>query len=287
MSPSLADGLAHGFKNVIVGLEARAELNWRLLSLAALVANPSTSSAMDLEKMQSLEAAVFELEARCDAVCSSLEAEERESEQLQEMLKAAIKSSEGIEYMMKNLPAQLPGDAMVEKAKRWREEQERQAHDASIRGAQVCKDIRSGGDVGHNKQNHAAVPSPLTLSLITVMELESVPKTTRGRVQLAQLNAAVQEIQSMMGKKQDLLSRPKSKLNDKQRRQKAEILEYMPPGQEGAPFLTEAEIRGSCRSVGCKGEATARCILVTLRHLKRLKQVRVGPMTIYVRIPSE
>ncbi len=38
---------------------------------------------------------------------------------------------------MKNLPAQLPGDAMVEKAKRWREEQEQQAHDASIRGAQV------------------------------------------------------------------------------------------------------------------------------------------------------
>ncbi len=38
---------------------------------------------------------------------------------------------------MKKLPAQLPGDAMVEKAKRWREEQERQAHDASIRGAQV------------------------------------------------------------------------------------------------------------------------------------------------------
>ncbi|KAG5178483.1 C18orf24 protein-like protein [Tribonema minus] len=119
------------------------------------------------------------------------------------------------------------------------------------------------------------------IQLVTSAELQALPKTTRGRLQLDHVNAAITELQAVLTTKYTLLARPKSKLNEKLRRRYEQYAAAEAPEHEGAHFLTESEMR-SCAALGGKGEATARLMLNSLRSLKRFRPLRANGVMTYV-----
>ncbi|CAB9529722.1 expressed unknown protein [Seminavis robusta] len=112
---------------------------------------------------------------------------------------------------------------------------------------------------------------------VTVEELESVPRTTRGRVQLSVINEALDNIEKCFHKKalkvhrqhqvleesrQVVLARYQATANE--HGDEAELLQNL--------VVTEEELRHSCKFF-LAGEGTARTVLAVLKALRRIKQV--------------
>lgn len=120
-------------------------------------------------------------------------------------------------------------------------------------------------------------------TFITTEQLAAVPKSTRGRLTLAQVTTALQTLVALIADKQLMLVKTWKKSKRLSQAHKNNYEEYkrlLSDDHCGAMFLTEKEIRAS--SVFETGEATGRAVLHTLRALRRLKQVRSGGETTYI-----
>ena len=114
------------------------------------------------------------------------------------------------------------------------------------------------------------------LDPVTQEELESVPRTTRGRVQVAVLNEALENIERCFHKKGVKEQRKHQQLVEA--RQAA--LAHYDGGEDELDddevlrtmVVTEDELRKAC-SFFAAGESTARTVLAVLKELKRIKQV--------------
>ncbi|CAM9472592.1 unnamed protein product [Hapterophycus canaliculatus] len=124
------------------------------------------------------------------------------------------------------------------------------------------------------------LPAVPVLELVTVAELNGVPRSTRARLTIEQINGAVAEIQKAVERRQAFVSRPRKKLSEKQRGRLEELLQQEVPAHAGEPFIAEPDLRAL--PAFKKGEMTTKALIATLRSLKRLKGVRGAGMMTYV-----
>ena len=92
-----------------------------------------------------------------------------------------------------------------------------------------------------------------------------------GRLTLDKLNALVNELSDIASKKYALLAKPPKSLSQEERRRRDAFKALEDDTTKGTRFLTEADL-ASCAAAG-QG-ATAKNLLMTLRHLGRLKEFK-------------
>ncbi|CAM9512062.1 unnamed protein product [Pylaiella littoralis] len=105
--------------------------------------------------------------------------------------------------------------------------------------------VRSAGGIRRGEADAAA--SGLTevpvLELVTVGELNGVPRSTRARLTIEQVNSAVTEIQKAVERRHAFLSKPRKKMSEKQRGRLEELLRQEVPAHGGEPFIAEPDLR--------------------------------------------
>uniref|UniRef100_A0A0N7ZAT1 SKA complex subunit 1 n=1 Tax=Scylla olivacea TaxID=85551 RepID=A0A0N7ZAT1_SCYOL len=111
------------------------------------------------------------------------------------------------------------------------------------------------------------------VEFITMKEFESVPKYIRGRLQYAQVNAAVVEINKTLETKYSLLSRPRAKLSELNMKIVGECQRQENKETKGLHFVVDGDIK---RWSSLKMDTAGKSLLTVLRMLKRLREVR-GP----------
>ncbi|XP_045113468.1 spindle and kinetochore-associated protein 1-like [Portunus trituberculatus] len=111
------------------------------------------------------------------------------------------------------------------------------------------------------------------VEFITMVEFESIPKYIRGRLQYAQVNAAVVEINKTLQTKYNLLSRPRAKLSELNMKIVGECQRQENKETKGLHFVVDSDIK---RWSSLKMDTAGKSLLTMLRMLKRLREVR-GP----------
>lgn len=111
------------------------------------------------------------------------------------------------------------------------------------------------------------------VEFITTEEFESVPKYIRGRLQYAQVNAAVEEVNKALEAKYTLLSRPRAKLSELNMKIVGECRRQENKETKGLHFVVDGDIK---RWSSLKLDTAGKALLTVLRTLKRLREVR-GP----------
>ena len=123
-------------------------------------------------------------------------------------------------------------------------------------------------------QPSSAAPAPprgKRIALVTDAELSGAPSYMAGRLTLDKLNALVNELSDIASKKYALLAKPPKSLSQEERRRRDAFKALEDDTTKGTRFLTEADL-ASCAAAG-QG-ATAKNLLMTLRHLGRLKEFK-------------
>ena len=116
-----------------------------------------------------------------------------------------------------------------------------------------------------------APPRGKRIALVTDAELSGAPSYMAGRLTLDKLNALVNELSDIASKKYALLAKPPKSLSQEERRRRDAFKALEDDTTKGTRFLTEADL-ASCAAAG-QG-ATAKNLLMTLRHLGRLKEFK-------------
>ncbi|XP_071508378.1 SKA complex subunit 1-like [Diadema antillarum] len=124
-------------------------------------------------------------------------------------------------------------------------------------------------------------PSPL-MDYVTVPEFEAVPKYMKGRMTYNSINEIVDGFNRALESKYHLMKRPRSGLNDRDRKQYYKYKEQQNKHTAGAYFVTEDDLK---RLGKLKVDSSARAALTMLRHCGRMREIRGGGLTRYAVIP--
>eukprot|EP00607_Mallomonas_marina_P003519 CAMPEP_0182437976 /NCGR_PEP_ID=MMETSP1167-20130531/85422_1 /TAXON_ID=2988 /ORGANISM="Mallomonas Sp, Strain CCMP3275" /LENGTH=244 /DNA_ID=CAMNT_0024631107 /DNA_START=78 /DNA_END=812 /DNA_ORIENTATION=- len=143
--------------------------------------------------------------------------------------------------------------------------------DANVRPNELSGDIKS---ITVNTTKPKVRPETIKLK-----EFDNIPKSTKGRITLAQINESLSLLYDMFNKKEKLIK--PCKKNKKQHFSEIQEYETKRVREHGSEtFLTENEIRGS--KIFQSGIATGTSILHTLRALHRLRMIRATGETTYI-----
>jgi hypothetical protein len=122
----------------------------------------------------------------------------------------------------------------------------------------------------HDSMDPHSTRSPahhqIHLRRVTRNDLQSLPRTVRGRISLSVVNDAVVEIEYVCRTKYTLLAR------NRRKQLKHTISQTTEEEPSEEPWVSEQELRQSCAFFR-SGESTARAVLSILRSLSRLKQL--------------
>jgi hypothetical protein len=143
----------------------------------------------------------------------------------------------------------------------------------------------------HQSEEMAGLEIPAALQLrevggeIHAEEFEELGKTTKGRLQLHQLNSALKDLRQLFEARAKNMQIPRKKMTRVQQADLDNYIlmrcdEHVDSKNKETTFLTENEIRTSAVFTG--GDATLKTIIQSLRALKRLKVVRVGKDSTFI-----
>eukprot|EP00752_Nemacystus_decipiens_P010314 g9189.t1 len=240
-----------------------------------------------LRDLRDLSSIVSDIERRAATLREEIDAHRRDNEARREMSETTRQQTAQLAATLLALPEHLPHAAPQAATAA--------ATSSAATGAdKTAPAAAESGPVTRSRGNAAAagagaeagrvaasdLPEVPVLGLVTVGELEGVPRSTRARLTIEQVNAAVAEIQKAVERRHAFLSKPRNKMSEKQRNRLEELLQQEVPGHGGEPFIAESDLRAL--PAFKKGEMTAKALIATLRSLKRLKGVRGSGMMTYV-----
>eukprot|EP00903_Cladosiphon_okamuranus_P010352 g9795.t1 len=246
-------------------------------------ANHGTVEA--LRDLRDLSSIVSEIERRAATLRNAIDTHRRDNEARREMSETTLQQTAQLAATLLALPEHLPHAAPQPATA--------SAPSAAV-GAQRTAPAADSGLATCSRGNMAStaagaevglvatsdLPEVPVLELVTVGELEGVPRSTRARLTIEQVNAAVAEIQRTIERRHAFLSKPRKKMSEKQRNRLEELLQQQVPAHGGEPFISEPDLRAL--PAFKKGEMTAKALIATLRNLKRLKGVRGAGMMTYI-----
>lgn len=184
---------------------------------AAVLVGTNKARAKVVQDLRSLDAIVLDLERRAASMRDAIDRQRRGNEAFRELSEATRQQTAQLAAACAALPEHLPHDgptataaAAVASSARAGSDAERReppssaapaAATTAVAGeeAEAAAAAATGHSDGHASRVAAsAVPVVPVLELVTVGELEEVPRSTRSRLTIAHINAAVTEIQKAM-----------------------------------------------------------------------------------------
>eukprot|EP01041_Mallomonas_annulata_P013219 gene13219-27963_t len=240
-----------------------------LKSIADLQSIPRGNLPKEIEqKIANMEVVITELEQTLDDFNNHVDIETKSMERLQylsQFTKVQL-------YQFRALQLQTPS-FLVKQSK----ENIGLSSNSNIPVSE--QNLLSNGVDVMKKIKNSAQTSGHVADTVKTKEFEAVPKSTRGRLTLTQINEYFFLMMELITRKEKLLKNTK-----KSRRQDSvEIFELenkRVPEHEGAAFVTETEIRGT--KIFENGVTTGVSVLHTLRALHRIRLVRTSGESTYV-----
>lgn len=169
--------------------------------------NTGNAHGKVLEDLRSLDSIVSDLERRTAVMRDAIESHRRGNAAIQEMSETARQRTAQLAAVCASLPEHLPHAAppvagkestgapaiasTVSASHTPADCINRRAHSAAASGL----DATGAGEGQASRVAASTLPSVPVLELVTVAELDAVPRSTRARLTIAQMNAAVMEIQ--------------------------------------------------------------------------------------------
>lgn len=197
---------------------------------AAVLVGTNKARAKVVQDLRSLDAIVLDLERRAASMRDAIDRQRRGNEAFRELSEATRQQTAQLAAACAALPEHLPHDgptataavAVASSARAGSDAERREppssaapaaataavgavgARTTAVAGAEAeAAEAAAVATAGHN-DGHASrvaassVPVVPVLELVTVGELEGVPRSTRSRLTIAHINAAVTEIQKAM-----------------------------------------------------------------------------------------
>lgn len=146
-----------------------------------------------LDDLRSLDSILSDLERRAAAMRAAIDAQRRDNVILEQLARQTRRQTAQIATTCASLPQHLPFPAATAPPE-----------DPPSRSAPPPVAASATRKGGNQKASRAPISSPPTmpvLELVTVTELQEVPRSTRARLTIAQVNAAVSDIQKAMEKR--------------------------------------------------------------------------------------
>ncbi|GMH39259.1 hypothetical protein BSKO_07157 [Bryopsis sp. KO-2023] len=249
-------------------------------------------------ELRSLEELVTATEAQANKLESFIEEEEEQIPKVEALWRAQGKLSVHLKAIGNNLPQYLPGLGPPQQSTPL-------SQDDSFQHQQQRTDVRCSTELLHEEARQAtndqpqstvgvrrkrgvqSVPVSAPRKYITQAELESVSPYMRGRLTLDKVNEAVEEVAVHAENKAKFLASVKSnrRLTVEQRNEGMELLHKV--GKHEAVrnhcWFEESDLKNG--NV-LKLDKTGKAILMLLRHLRRLNEVRISleniKTTVYV-----
>lgn len=166
--------------------------------LGAASANAGSAREKVLKDLRSLDTIVSELELRAAAAREAIDRERRGCSEIEELRAAARQRAEDIAAVCLALPQYLPHAAPPSPMPAaLAAEQGGSSSTITTAGVVASRSAAVGAAAGTGEGKGTCRMVPM-LELVTMAELEAVPKSTRVRLTIAQVNSAVTEIQKAM-----------------------------------------------------------------------------------------
>eukprot|EP00057_Strongylocentrotus_purpuratus_P015756 XP_011670230.1 PREDICTED: spindle and kinetochore-associated protein 1 [Strongylocentrotus purpuratus] len=176
--------------------------------------------------------------------------------------------------MQHNLPERLPANHQHV------QRQPSQENHLPLQSKPVIENTNQNTRHGSSTSTKPVKPPPAPImDLVTVPEFEDAPKYMKGRMTYDNINGAVEGFNTAMEVKYRLMKRPRSALNDRDRKQYQKYKEQENKNTKGTFFVTEDDLR---RHGSLKMDSTARAALTILRHCGRMREIRGGGLIRYV-----
>lgn len=180
---------------------------------AAVLVGANKARAKVVQDLRSLDAIVLDLERRAASMRDAIDRQRRGNEAFRELSEATRRQTAQLAAACASLPEHLPHDgptatAVVAVASTARAGTDAERREPSSSAAAPATPVigaaaaAAGHSDGHASRVAAsALPVVPVLELVTVGELAGVARSTRGRLTIAHINAAVTEIQKAMEKR--------------------------------------------------------------------------------------
>ena len=187
----------------------------------AVLVGTTKARAKVVQDLRSLDAIVLDLERRAASMRDAIDRQRRGNEVFRELSEATRRQTAQLAAACASLPEHLPHDgptvtaavAVASTARSGTDAERREppcsaTATAAAGTAAVCArtTVGAAAEAGHS-DGHAfrvaasALPVVPVMELVTIGELEEVPRSTRSRLTIAHINAAVTEIQKAMEKR--------------------------------------------------------------------------------------
>jgi hypothetical protein len=266
MSPSHSHaGICQVLSDTLSSISADAAALRQLASLASHVGVTEDDHVDEcvLGRLRNLDSAVSGLENKMKLLREIVNQEKNALDDLQSLSEESQRHSERLKVIAHALEVQKDNAALEESSPT-----ETQPVDTADYNLQAKLESRS--EARKDSMDPRLTQSPahhqIHLRRVSRVDLQSLPRTVRGRISLSVVNDAVVEIEDVCRTKYTLLARNRRKQLQHTISQSTEE----EPSDE--PWVSEQELRQSCAFFR-SGESTARAILSILRSLNRLKQL--------------
>lgn len=146
-----------------------------------------------LDDLRSLDSIMSDLERRAAAMRASIDDQRRGNVILEQLARQTQRQTAQIATTCASLPEHLPFPAATAPPE-----------DPPSRSAPppaAVNATRKGGEQKASRAPISSLPTMPVLELVTVTELQEVPRSTRARLTIAQVNAAVSDIKKAMEKR--------------------------------------------------------------------------------------
>jgi hypothetical protein len=262
MSPSRSN---HVLSDTLSSISADAAALRQLASLASHVGVTDDDHVDEpvLGRLRNLDSAVSGLENKMKLLREIVNQEKNALDDLQSISEESQRQSERLKVVAHALEVQKENAAQDDSSPT-------ETPPVDTSDYNLPAKLESRSEARKDSMDPRSTQSPahhqIHLRRVTRADLQSLPRTVRGRISLSVVNDAVGEIEYVCRTKYTLLARNRRKQLQHTISQTTEE----EPSVE--PWVSEQELRQSCAFFR-SGESTARAVLSILRSLNRLKQL--------------
>eukprot|EP00040_Diaphanoeca_grandis_P027317 m.155151 g.155151 ORF g.155151 m.155151 type:complete len:256 (-) comp30926_c0_seq1:321-1088(-) len=242
-----------------------------VIKKSMLLKSASLKKSSHVDALNNLNTDLTTLEGTMHGIRLYLETERKALDQADQLIKAMQSQEDRLHHIKENIPTQMPTAATKTT------QPLKSSHQIPQESHEPTKKSKARKS---SKSSRSAVEI-VKMEYVKVDEFDDTPKYIRGRVSRDQVNEIIDMIFSTMQKKYKILSQNRSKLSDLDRQRCTVYKETESKETDGFQFVVENDFKELCNQ---KLDNSARTSFNILRHLGRMKEIRGGGVTRYIRI---
>jgi len=251
----------------------RFEGQSNIIKKSMLLKSASLSKNSHVDALNNLNTDLTTLESMVQNIRNYLDEECKSLDQAEQLVKAMQSQQTRVNYMKENIPQQMPTAELKQNnqpAPQSSKQKQPKQEEPSKKPSSRAKSSKNSRTVEISKMEY-----------VKVNEFDATPKYIRGRLTREQVNLTIDVMHTAMQKKYKILSMNRSKLSDQDLKRVTVYKESESKDTQGLQFVIEADFKDLANH---KIDTSARTCFTILRHLGRLKEIRGGGVTRFVKV---